>query len=677
MTEITVYDKNGNSIDNLVQWDTGVVIYISERYITSAQKVHFFTPESEEAYVMNSSYSNGKLSVAIPEILLRQYYPICGYIYIEDANEKKSVYGFKIRMRRRPQPSNVVLENTKDWVNIEEVLTECKSWAVGGTNSRQGEDTDNAKYYSQLSKSYAHGNSTTNRANENTDNAKYYSEQSSKSATNAKTSETNAKKSETNASTSATNAKTSETNAKKSETNAKTSETNAKASETKSQSYAVGGTNSRTGEDTDNAKYYCEKAKQSLSRLANALVPMGTITFSELSGKLATANIGDYYNISDAFTSNSTFKDGADVKYPAGTGVYKTADGYWDCMPGIYTPEAIGAWRSGTALETTGITLKGNVAVNADASYNIGSSDKRLNYIYGNYVYGEVVRGGSIELNGGIYISESKPREEITIGFEEVGNDEYRSYIHLGSKSNIIHNDIGYPAQIRMHSGAITDGTIIIQPKRDSKSSTITLPNHTGTLVTNEDLGKSIIPSADNSYSLGSDIYHYNKIYTNYLKMSKTDIIAPAGSDATITLPNHTATLATTDLILLGEGKINTEDMNPDGIMVRYPGYLNVDDLTSYSYKLYIIVLSPYEDFRFSATTTVPACMLELNKWFNISYNNADNGTIANYDTNGIYTNFDAIFKRESDTKLYFDMAKSPGAFKDSVGMWARMYAYL
>ena len=639
MTEITVYDKNGNSIDNLVQWDTGVVIYISERYITSAQKVHFFTPESEEAYVMNSSYSNGKLSVAIPEILLRQYYPICGYIYIEDANEKKSVYGFKIRMRRRPQPSNVVLENTKDWVNIEEVLTECKSWAVGGTNSRQGEDTDNAKYYSQLSKSYAHGNSTTNRANENTDNAKYYSEQSSKSATNAKTSETNAKK-----------------------------------SETKSQSYAVGGTNSRTGENTDNAKYYCEKAKESLSRLANALVPMGTITFSELSGKLSSAAIGDYYNISDAFTSNSTFKDGADVKYPAGTGVYKTADGYWDCMPGIYTPEAIGAWRSGTALETTGITLKGNVAVNTDASYNIGSSDKRLNYIYGNYVYGEVVRGGSIELNGGIYIRESKPREEITIGFEEVRNDEYRSYIHLGSKSNTIHNDIGYPAQIRMHSGAITDGTIIIQPKRDSKSSTITLPNHTGTLVTNEDLGKSIIPSADNSYSLGSDIYHYNKIYTNYLKMSKTDIIAPAGSDATITLPNHTATLATTDLILLGEGKIRNALENT----IRLPGYLTVSDLTSWSYKLYIIVLSPYEDFRLSTTTTIPASMFELNRWFNISYNNANNGQLnVAGDTTKIYANFDAIFKRNSDTQVYFDIAKSDDAFNDSVGMWARMYAYL
>ena len=673
MTEITVYDKNGNSIDNLVQWDTGVVIYISERYITSAQKVHFFTPESEEAYVMNSSYSNGKLSVAIPEILLRQYYPICGYIYIEDANEKKSVYGFKIRMRRRPQPSNVVLENTKDWVNIEEVLTECKSWAVGGTNSRQGEDTDNAKYYSQLSKSYAHGNSTTNRANENTDNAKYYSEQSSKSATNAKTSETNAKKSETNASTSATNAKTSETNAKKSETNAKTSETNAKASETKSQSYAVGGTNSRTGENTDNAKYYCEKAKQSLSRLANALVPMGTITFSELSGKLSSAAIGDYYNISDAFTSNSTFKDGADVKYPAGTGVYKTADGYWDCMPGIYTPEAIGAWRSGTALETTGITLKGNVAVNADASYNIGSSDKRLNYIYGNYVYGEVVRGGSIELNGGIYIRESKPREEITIGFEEVRNDEYRSYIHLGSKSNIIHNGIGYPAQIRMHSGAITDGTIIIQPKRDSKSSTITLPNHTGTLVTNVDLGKSIIPSADDSYSLGNDNYFYSNIYTNRLEIKNTSVIT-GDSEKTITLPNHTATLATTDLILLGEGKIR----NALGNTIRLSGYLTVSDLTSWSYKLYIIVLSPYEDFRLSTTTTIPASMFELNRWFNISYNNANNGQLnVGGDTTKMYANFDAIFKRNSDTQVYFDIAKSDDAFNDSVGMWARMYAYL
>jgi hypothetical protein len=57
----------------------------------------------------------------------------------------------------------------------------------------------------------------------------------------------------------------SEANAKTSETNAKTSETNASASASKSQSYAVGGTGTRTGEDSDNAKYYAEQASASAS----------------------------------------------------------------------------------------------------------------------------------------------------------------------------------------------------------------------------------------------------------------------------------------------------------------------------------------------------------------------------------------------------------------------------
>ena len=43
--------------------------------------------------------------------------------------------------------------------------------------------------------------------------------------------------------------------------NAATSENNAASSATKAQSYAVGGTGSRKGEDSDNAKYYSEQAK--------------------------------------------------------------------------------------------------------------------------------------------------------------------------------------------------------------------------------------------------------------------------------------------------------------------------------------------------------------------------------------------------------------------------------
>ena len=63
---------------------------------------------------------------------------------------------------------------------------------------------------------------------------------------------------ETRAAQSAAEALSSEQNAAQSESNAHTSEVNAAASETASESWAVGHTNSRQGEDTDNSKYYSE-----------------------------------------------------------------------------------------------------------------------------------------------------------------------------------------------------------------------------------------------------------------------------------------------------------------------------------------------------------------------------------------------------------------------------------
>lgn len=84
----------------------------------------------------------------------------------------------------------------------------------------------------------------------------------SNSATAAKTSETNASNLAKAAKTSETNSKTSETNAKNSATAAKTSETNAASHEKMAKSYAMGDTGVRTGEATDNSKYYYEQTKK-------------------------------------------------------------------------------------------------------------------------------------------------------------------------------------------------------------------------------------------------------------------------------------------------------------------------------------------------------------------------------------------------------------------------------
>lgn len=155
---------------------------------------------------------------------------------------------------------------------------------------------------------------------------------------NAKTSETNAKSSETNAASSASTASTKAIEATAAANNASTSantssikaiaaEKSAKAAE----SYAVGGTGTRTGENIDNAKYYKEQAERIAQELPGGLIPDGTITFAELP---KTSKNGYMYNISDDFVTTNKFKDGAGLAYPAGTNVYYTADGHWDCLPG-------------------------------------------------------------------------------------------------------------------------------------------------------------------------------------------------------------------------------------------------------------------------------------------------------------------------------------------------------
>lgn len=199
-------------------------------------------------------------------------------------------------------------------------------------------------------------------------NAKASENAAKASETAAKTSETNAKASETAAAKSATAAAISETNAKVSETSASQSAATAtseaasasqsastaidkatiatqKATEiigkaesaadsaTKAQSYAVGGTGSREGEDSDNAKYYYQQAKDVSEGLKGGLQPHGTVAFADLPA-LADVSTGWMFNISDEFTTTDDFKEGAGNVIPAGANIYKTSDEKWDVLAG-------------------------------------------------------------------------------------------------------------------------------------------------------------------------------------------------------------------------------------------------------------------------------------------------------------------------------------------------------
>lgn len=58
--------------------------------------------------------------------------------------------------------------------------------------------------------------------------------------------------------------------------------------------------------------------------MTSAIVPKGTVTYSNLPTP-AKANLGYMYNVSDAFTTDARFVDGASKKYEAGANVYVVA----------------------------------------------------------------------------------------------------------------------------------------------------------------------------------------------------------------------------------------------------------------------------------------------------------------------------------------------------------------
>ena len=112
---------------------------------------------------------------------------------------------------------------------------EAKSWAVGGTGTREGEDTDNANYYAES-------------AGEDAQSA-------SDSAASALESAETATQKANDASSSASIAEIAALGAK---------------------SWAVGGTGTRAGEDRDNAKYYAQ--------LASAVAAGGVLSFNSPHG---------------------------------------------------------------------------------------------------------------------------------------------------------------------------------------------------------------------------------------------------------------------------------------------------------------------------------------------------------------------------------------------------------
>lgn len=149
---------------------------------------------------------------------------------------------------------------------------------------------------------------------------------------------------------------------------AQNSKTSAEASSKLSESWAKGSTGVRPGENTNNSKYFSDLAKALtdeaeklldqaqkviVAATQGALIPGGTVTFENLPTNPAT---GYMYNISNDFTTDSRFEDGAGVFYRAGANVYWTAGGKWDVLIGTQVTGVKGAKESSYRVGNVNLT---------------------------------------------------------------------------------------------------------------------------------------------------------------------------------------------------------------------------------------------------------------------------------------------------------------------------------
>lgn len=207
------------------------------------------------------------------------------------------------------EKSTIVAEKTDQALQYADIATQKAQEATDASNS--------------ASESATNANTYATSARESADMASTKATESSQSASNANASSESASNSAATATLKANDANTSATNARNS---ADIAQSNAALSK----SYAVGGTGTREGEDTDNAKYYYEQAKAvsnvdiATTEKAGIVKPDGTSVTVDPDGKIH-ANTEALSDIGDVDIQNPLDKQA--LVYDAESGKWKNGQG--------------------------------------------------------------------------------------------------------------------------------------------------------------------------------------------------------------------------------------------------------------------------------------------------------------------------------------------------------------
>lgn len=127
---IRAFDVNGNYLDALVQWDRDVYVYVEDEAITAGYPAHWCHNGDTEALVTTSTYTDGKLKIKCPNILLQEPKAIYLYIYVPIDGGNRSIYRIRFNVIERPKPGDIIYIDTPDYVSVATLEQELQN-AIG------------------------------------------------------------------------------------------------------------------------------------------------------------------------------------------------------------------------------------------------------------------------------------------------------------------------------------------------------------------------------------------------------------------------------------------------------------------------------------------------------------------------------------------------------------------
>lgn len=153
------------------QWDKGQILKIIGLSIPSGTLADFVI--NGDSVTQMISVADKVATVAVPDALFEEAGAYMIYIrFREDDATQETEYMIMLTVLERAKPDDyddptpaeetlfqTVIDTVTEKAEIaEESATLAQSWAVGGTGTRDGEDTDNSKYYAERAEAAAEKN---------------------------------------------------------------------------------------------------------------------------------------------------------------------------------------------------------------------------------------------------------------------------------------------------------------------------------------------------------------------------------------------------------------------------------------------------------------------------------------------------------------------------------------